>query len=142
MMNSYVQDNFFTIDFGDAYDPTYFDIELDFYVHDGSGRKLPATTRIECLYDPLPDDAYDEPYFAANIGSRCFEGPTSQTSAYLVLDDVMLEDICPGLGYKLPYELDRFKVCMDIDVRKNRGGEGYFKIRVWVYQMALVYKAT
>ena len=98
---------------------------------------MPATTRIECIYDPLPDDAYDEPYFAANIGSRCFEGPTSQTSAYLVLDDVMLEDICPGLGYKLPYELDRFKVCMDIDVRKNRGGEGYFKIRVWVYQMVL-----
>ena len=142
MMNSYVQDNFFTIDFVDAYDPTYFDIELDFYVHDGSGRKLPATTRIECHYDPLPDEAYDEPYFAANIGSRCFDGPTSETSAYLVLDDVMLEDLCPGLGYKLPHELDRFRVCMDIDVHKNRDGGGYFRVRVWVYQLALVYKAT
>jgi len=142
-MNSYVQDKFFTIDMVDGYEPTYFEIELEFYVHDGSGRKLPATTRIECLYDPLPDEAYDEPYFAANIGSRCFDGPTSETSAYLVLDDVMLEDLCPGLGYKLPYELDRFKVCMDIDVHKNREeGGGYFRVRVWVYQLALVYKAT
>jgi hypothetical protein len=141
-MTGYVHDNFFTIDFVDDYEPTYFEIELDFYVHDGSGRKLPATTRIECVYDPLPDDAYDEPYFAANIGSRCFEGSTSQTSAYLVLDDVMLEDICPGLGYKLPYELDRFRVCMGIDVCKNRDGGGYFRIRVWVYQLALIYEAT
>ena len=141
-MNSCVQDSFFTIDMVDDYEPTYFEIELDFYVHDGSGRKLPAATRIECHYDPLPDDAYDEPYFAANIGSRCFDGPTSETSAYLVLDDVMLEDICPGLGYKLPYELDRFRVCMDIDVHKHRDGGGYFRVRVWVYQMALVYKAT
>jgi hypothetical protein len=141
-MNSYVQDNFFTIDMVDDYEPTYFEIELEFYVHDGSGRKLPATTRIECHYDPLPDEAYDEPYFYANIGRCRFEGPTSETSANLVLDDVMLEDLCPGLGYKLPYELDRFRVCMDIDVHKNRDGGGYFRVRVWVYQLALVYKAT
>jgi len=136
-MNGYRQSAEYRIDFEDGYDPTYFDIEVDFYVHDGSGRRLPATTKIECFYDPLPDESYDEPYFAANIGTCCFDGTTSESSAYLVLDGVMLEDLCPGLGYNLPYDLDRFKVCLDIDVYKNPEGGGYFWVRVWVYQMVL-----
>jgi hypothetical protein len=141
-MSSYVQNNYFTIDFGDGCEPIDFGIQLDFYVYDGSGRKLPATTRIECYYDPMPDETYDEPYFAANIGRRCFDGPASQDSAYLVLDDVMLEELCPELGYSLPPELNRFKVCMDINVHKGPEGGGYLMVRVWVYQMVLVYRAT
>jgi hypothetical protein len=141
-MSGYRYSEYFSIDFEDKYEISYFDLEVDFYVHDGSGKKLPATIRIECLYDPLPDEVYDEPYFVAHIGRLCFDGTTSDRAAYLVLDGVMLEDLCPGLGYDLPYELDRFQVCLDIDVCKKPEGGGYFKVRVWVYQKVLVNKST
>jgi len=137
-MHGYRQSKDYRIDFEDGYDPTYFDIELDFYVHDGSGNRFFVTTTIECLYDPSPDEAYDEPYFVAHIGRLCFDGTTSDSAAYLVLDGVMLEDLCPSSGYNLPHRMDRFKVCLDIDVCKDPDGGGYFKVRVWVYQMVLL----
>ncbi len=140
-MSRWPQFSEYRIDFEDEYEPTQFSIEVDFYVHDGSGNKLPATTRIECVYDPLPDTAYDEPFFAANIGTLSFDGETSESSAYLVLNGVMLKDLCPDLDYKLPPEVDRFQVCLDVDVCKKLDGGGYLKVRVWVYQMVLVCKA-
>jgi hypothetical protein len=139
-MNGYKYYEDFRIDFESGNDVKHFDIEVDFYVHDGSGRKLPATTRIECVYDPSADEALDEPYFAAYISELPFDGTTSESSAYLVLDGVMLEDLCPGLGYNLPYELDRFQVCLYIDMWSDPEGGRYFKVRVTVYQMVLACK--
>jgi hypothetical protein len=142
-MNGHRHHEYFSIEFdNDDCEIKQFDIELDFYVHEGSGKRLPATTKVECIYDPLPDEAYDEPYFSAYVGRHRFEGTTSETSAYLVLDGVRLEDLCPGLGYNLPDEMDRFQVCLDIDVCKKRDGGGYFKVVAWVYQMVSVLKST
>jgi hypothetical protein len=130
----------FHIDFDDGYDIKYFDIELNFYVHDGSGNKLPVTTTVECFYDPSPDEDNGESYFGAYINRLRFEGDSDEGSAYLELDGVTLKDLCPSLDYKLPPELDRFQVRLDVFVVGNSKGGGYCVVRVWIYQMVLVCK--
>ena len=132
----------FRIDFDDGYDIKYFDIELTFYVNDGSGNSLPVTTTVECFYDPSPDEDNGESYFGAYINRRRFEGDSYEDSAYLVLDGVTLKDLCPSSDYKLPPGLDRFQVCLDVFVVGNAKGGGYCEVRVWIYQMVLVYKAV